>query len=411
MHFSLEAIPARKGDCLLLHFGDAGDARIALIDGGPSQVFGPNLSPRLDEMRAALAIADDDPLPLALLMVSHIDDDHIRGILEMSAELAAAKTNREPQRVRVRSFWHNTFDDLVSSMPDQLGEANAGFGLAGLAGRPEAFEGLESAMVLASVAQGARLRDDAKKLGWKNAEFGKNLVMATDAPEVKRIDDLELTVVGPLQPELVKLQQAHDEWVREQRRKKGSAAEAALAAYVDQSVANLSSIVALARKGGKSILLTGDARGDRILEGLKLTRLMRPAGTLHVDILKAPHHGSANNVEPEFFATVTADHYVFSGDGEHGNPERETLEMLLEARPDDEFHLHFTYPIAEIDAEREKDWEKQQAKERRRGGHVRADWSARKNALGPLLKKLPAKQKVFAAEGPQLIELADPVEY
>jgi hypothetical protein len=32
-------------------------------------------------------------------------------------------------------------------------------------------------------------------------------------------------------------------------------------------------------------------------------------------------------------------HYVFSGDGEHGNPERETLEMLLEARGDVDYTI------------------------------------------------------------------------
>lgn len=42
--------------------------------------------------------------------------------------------------------------------------------------------------------------------------------------------------------------------------------------YVDQSVENLSSIVVVAESGTKTrkrMLLTGDARGDDILEGLK----------------------------------------------------------------------------------------------------------------------------------------------
>ena len=53
---------------------------------------------------------------------------------------------------------------------------------------------------------------------------------------------------------------------------------------------------------------------------------------MHVDLLKVPHHGSANNLDDDFFERITADHYVFSGNGEHGNPERETLEMLFDAR-------------------------------------------------------------------------------
>src|SRR5262252_3492897 len=38
--------------------------------------------------------------------------------------------------------------------------------------------------------------------------------------------------------------------------------------YSDKSVPNLSSIVCLIEKNGKRVLLTGDARGDKIREGL-----------------------------------------------------------------------------------------------------------------------------------------------
>jgi hypothetical protein len=47
-------------------------------------------------------------------------------------------------------------------------------------------------------------------------------------------------------------------------------------------------------------------------------------------------------VETDFFRAVTADHYVVSGNGEHGNPEVATLKMLSEARPDDKFTVHLT---------------------------------------------------------------------
>ena len=80
---------------------------------------------------------------------------------------------------------------------------------------------------------------------------------------------LTFTVVGPMVPELEALQKKHDEWLKTCRRRQ-EAPRSALAAYVDKSVPNLSSIVVLAKVGGKTILLTGDARGDKILEGLEL---------------------------------------------------------------------------------------------------------------------------------------------
>ena len=36
--FSLEVVRARKGDCLLLHYGTEKQPRLGLIDGGPSGV-------------------------------------------------------------------------------------------------------------------------------------------------------------------------------------------------------------------------------------------------------------------------------------------------------------------------------------------------------------------------------------
>ncbi len=87
---------------------------------------------------------------------------------------------------------------------------------------------------------------------------------------------------------------------------------------------------------------------------------------MKVDLLKMPHHGSDRNMERSFLERVVADHYVFSGDGEHGNPERKTFQMLRDARKDENFLIHLTYPLEEIDAERKEDWKKEQAKERAR---------------------------------------------
>ena len=72
---------------------------------------------------------------------------------------------------------------------------------------------------------------------------------------------LKLTVAGPMQPELLALQEAHDEWLRKLKEKKKKSPEAALAAFVDKSIPNLSSIVVLAELGGKRMLLTGRRAG------------------------------------------------------------------------------------------------------------------------------------------------------
>jgi hypothetical protein len=178
--------------------------------------------------------------------------------------------------------------------------------------------------------------------------------------------------------------------------------------------------VVLAEVEGKRILLTGDARGDKVLEGLELAGLLKKGGKsmTHVDVFKVPHHGSDRNADPVLFRRVTADHYVFSGNGEHGNPERETLQMLLDERgEDDDFTIHLTYPIDEIDAGRKAEWNKQQAKEKAKKKtnpktKVRANWSAKKQSLTAFFaahKKLAKKVSIVEDGEAHLINLLDEV--
>jgi hypothetical protein len=155
------------------------------------------------------------------------------------------------------------------------------------------------------------------------------------------------------------------------------------------------------------------------LQGLELVGLLKKGSKLHVDILKMPHHGSDRNIEPIFFRRITADHYVFSGNGEHGNPERETLQMLLDESGGEEFTIHLTYPIQEIDVEREKDWNKEQQKEKARKQknpevRVRENWSPKKHSLTTFFTdhKDFAKKVSIVEEGkPHVINLLEKVGF
>lgn len=423
MIFSLDVRRARKGDCLLLHCGSPDKPGLIMIDGGPRGVYKPHLKPRLMQIKAARQLDRHTPLTVDLLMVSHLDDDHIQGLLDLTAELLGAVP---PAMLRVKRLWHNSFDDIIGNTPAELSAAvAAGFGPASLNGELPDDAGVESdepeevvrasLQVLASIEQGHRLRGNAMKLGFSPND---KLIVA-DSKALPVVEGLEFIVAGPMRPELQALQKKHDEWLRAQKKKKKEGVEA-LAAYVDRSVPNLSSMVVLARSKGKSMLLTGDARGDKIIEGLEMVGALKPEQTMHVDVLKVPHHGSSNNLTRKFFSRITADHYVFSGNGEHGNPERRSMEMLLEARDDEEFVVHLTYPVADIDKAREEDWKKGQDKERKKKTpgvskkEPREDWSHEKHSLAAFFKKrnfAGDQLRIVDKEQPHLIELLLPLGY
>ena len=407
MTFGLEVLRARKGDCLILHYGTEEAPRRMLIDGGPSDVYGPQLEPRLLELQG-----DDDTLSIDVVMVSHIDDDHIKGILDL---IKGQRPNARDLHLKVSSLWFNSFDDLLKTTPAQLGQPVTASVLAGVdpaatfAGVPVENEDQHQTLeVLSSVPQGRSLRDGAEELGWKpNHKFDGDLILASDTSKPVKLNNLKITVVGPMQPELQALQEAHDRWVREHNIGQKKSPEAMLAAFTDKSVPNLSSIVVLVDvdEGDdmKRMLLTGDARGDKILEGLALVKALDENGELEVDILKVPHHGSDNNMTTEFFERVKAKHYVFSGDGEHGNPERATLQMLLDARGlDDDYTIHLTYEIDDIDEKRKADWKKKPVAKQNGG------WSPAKQGLAAFFDenaKLKKRVKVVQEGEPHIIEL------
>ena len=79
------------------------------------------------------------------------------------------------------------------------------------------------------------------------------------------------------------------------------------------------------------MLLTGDARGDYIIDGLRRAGYLR-TGPAKLDIVKLQHHGSARNTDEHFFRTVLADHYVISANGKYGNPDPATFDALVAAR-------------------------------------------------------------------------------
>lgn len=361
MLFTLEALQAKHGDSLLLHYGKPKSPKLIVIDGGPAGVYKSSLRPRLTELKESRS--PDAPLSIRMLMVSHLDDDHINGVLALLNDLVENQHDGVELPFDIVTLWHNSFDDIVGNESDKMVKAlsaavkSVSSGGAVSAGVPLSRSG---GAIAASVPQGREVRNNAKILALSiNDPFG--ILVAAPAKGKKTVtigDGLKFTVLGPVADRIEELQ---IEW-NAVLQKKGLATdkdgEALAAAYLDESVFNLSSICVLAEAGKKRMLLTGDARGDDVLKAVKSSGLLK-SGTLHVDLLKLPHHGSDRNVETDFFRTITADHYVVSADGRHGNPEVSTLQMISEARGKDRFTIYLT--------NREKRLDKFFASEKKKG--------------------------------------------
>lgn len=339
--FKLEVLKAKYGDCLILHFGDATSPRRVLIDGGPSWTYENSLEPRLRVLKTEL----DQSVSIELLMVSHIDVDHIGGVNKLIQGLAEARDDHLTPLVDIVELWHNSFADIVPERTTTSAQP-AGIELADLGGKlPGAGLSEGAKLVLAGVKHGRLLRQLARREQIQvNHGMAGGLVLA--GTELSK-DNLKLRVLGPGREEVENLRKEWDKKVREILEAEAAVAQAA-ERELDGAVANVSSIVVLAEAEGRRMLLTGDGRGDRILEELDQSGLL-DGGSIHVDLYKWPHHGSIRNIPENFFRHVTADHHVVSADGRHGNPDLETFEQFFAERPRERpFTLHMTYGIADL---------------------------------------------------------------
>ncbi len=334
-----EALPAKHGDCLILRFTGEGAERVWLIDGGPPGVYLESLKPRLDALRGAA-----DRLRVDLAMVSHIDDDHIAGMVQLTRKLREIKEDNGVPFLDIRRFWFNSFSALVGTLPEpaqKLATPAASDDAALSAELPGIRH--ETAAVLSSVGQGEKLTAEIITLGLPlNERRGKPLA----APDTMMVNGAKVTILGPLQSRLDDLQH---EWAKQA---KTAAKPADLAGLfredLDTSVPNLSSLVALVEIDGKRILLTGDARGDDIVKGWRAASgaLDKP---VPIDVLKLPHHGSDRDLTEDFVRLFPARHYVISADGKFGNPDPPALRALVETLGDRQYTIHVTGPMLQFD--------------------------------------------------------------
>ena len=278
-----------------LHAERDGVPWLAVIDGGPPGIYRKRLQPYLDDLRPS----EDEPLTIDLLAISHIDEDHIGGIKSLLAALLDLRERNAALPYDIQRLWLNSFSQVV----DDVDGASV---LAGLTTPSDVSPAGLYGVLAQSVAQGNRVHGDAEKLHIPH----RKLLKAGDDPRLGD-DAPEVTILNPLPAELKALRAL---WTKTKASGNTASFVEALA-YDDPSVPNLSSIVLLVELGGKTVLLTGDARGDHVLQGLEEADLFDAKGRIHLDVLKLPHHGSINNVETDFFEKVVADRYVISTDG------------------------------------------------------------------------------------------------
>ena len=320
----LHIIQAKQGDCMILEYGAQAKPKYILIDGGPATIFKTHLRGELRKIKKAGGKLD-------LVVLSHVDDDHVHGLLDLTAELQRQRDDGAPETISIDTLWHNSYSqtmgDEIEARFRQIMEVEDAGPLGDIMGASDTSA--------RNISQGDRLTEAAAALGIPiNPCTLEQPICVDDALAPITFDNLHLQVVGPTNKNLEKLRKDWLAWLkgrekRAQDRDLAMAEEAAIKA--DDKAPNLSSIMLFAEAAGRTILFTGDGHCDDLLQGLGQAGLLSAEGKLHVDVLKLPHHGSARNITKEFLKTVTADKYVISANGDNDNPDLITLRWIVEA--------------------------------------------------------------------------------
>ncbi len=374
----LTAIQSDKGDCLLLETQD-GKHRM-LVDGGMSRAYSVHAAPILGKLRKAKKKLD-------IVYISHIDQDHISGVLRLLDDEAAWRVHEHqkasgntghtapaaPRPPEIGALFHSSFHDQVGKNSGDITSMLAATSTI-LSGSDEpALQRLaeERRNLASSIPEAMRVSRRIKPGQLNiplNPQFGGKLMLLKDNAPTIRMGTIRLRLLGPFPEDLRKLRKEWNAWLTAnqstvakiraqaardeqdlQSRVAGplfgpllasarmlGEAEMALAKQLGirskVTTPNLASLMFLAEDGGSAILLTGDGHADDILKGLDRLQAVDAQGGIHVKVLKVQHHGSENNIHQRFCDAVTADEYVFCGNGEHENPDLDVLQLVFDRR-------------------------------------------------------------------------------
>jgi hypothetical protein len=328
---SIHMLPAAHGDCLWIEYGEAGALHRVLIDGG--------VGPTYETLRAKIKALPADQRHFELLVITHVDADHIEGIVKL--------LGAEGLDATFGDVWFNGWQHLTEGTPDNFG-------------------GVQGEYLTALLQK--------RKLPW-NAAFGEHAIVVPDEgplPVKTLPGGLQLTLLSPSWKTLHKMADAWQDEVEAAGLDPNSPnkREEALALLAtkgkrlmpkafgddtpeveelvkepykgDTSPANGSSLAFLAEYGAARVLLGADAYSDVLIPSVKRLLQGRGAPVLELTAFKLPHHGSRANLSPDLLALVRAEQVLVSTSGavfEH--PDTEAIARVVKARWSPT--LHFNY--------------------------------------------------------------------
>lgn len=299
--FSVTLLPAYEGDCILIEYGDPNAPHRILIDGGRKRTY--------EHLQRALIAQANDLARFELLVITHIDRDHIEGVVEI--------LNDPAQMFIFNDIWFNGYQHLIEVAEETFG--------------PRQAEQVSARLV-------------ERKMKWNTAFSGRAVLRGdSELPTIQLQGGLELTILSPTAQ---KLEGLIAEWENACRRAGISpgghyTVEApgeeifgppnvemlSQEPFIrDDAAANGSSIALKASYQGKHILLAADSHSETLEAGIRLL----PEPERVFDVVKVSHHGSSRNTPKSLLDLVKAKVWLFSTNGSYfRHPSPSTVARII----------------------------------------------------------------------------------
>ena len=349
--------PAGNGDGFLI---SAAGTNI-LVDGGYAHTFDEHI------MSDLLSISSKSEC-LDLVIASHIDADHISGLIQF---LSVNGSSSAPKVVPIGAIWHNSLRCLTAQNQNKPQSADQAI-LDAICRRGHLQHSVVGATEI-SARQGSSFASLIYRGGYQwNGHDGTASISVGSAPVID-IPGGHIRVIAPSQERLDGLLK----WWQRELRKIGyrgpmgtddiiddafefmcehsgdsSVSRPSLlsAGYKsleevydpDASITNGSSIATIVELGGVRILMLADAWAEDLVKTLR--SLQSQGCSMIFDAIKISHHGSLHNTSPEFLQLVDAPRYFVSSNGaKHDHPDIEVLTAIIDRPAPFSRTLYFNY--------------------------------------------------------------------
>ena len=321
----IKFLPAFNGDCILISFIHEGEKKNILIDGGIPRTYQYHLKPELEEL-----VNENEKIDL--LIITHIDDDHIGGIKELYQDVDFC-------RDFIKEIWFNS-GDLLSDYYNAEREAL------------RAVEIIKNDQTNMSVGQGITLENALKE---EKGNWVQELTCVSG--NIINFLGLSITVLAPNE---AKLKRLHKHWETEMDKKVKMSeehddfeipiSELIKRKFIeDKAIPNGSSIALLIKENNKSVLLLGDAYPSIVSDSIEKIGLASKENKLKLDLVKVSHHASKGNTSPRLLALIESNKFVISTDGsKHGLPDKEAIARIIASQPNSTIFFNYDEISKEI---------------------------------------------------------------